>query len=345
MFNSESLGKKMKKTARLAVLMVLVLLSVAGTGLAEDLFSVTLLGTGSPRPSRHRFGNSTLVEVGGQRLLFDFGRGATIGLFDQGVPIGSINAHFLTHMHSDHIDGLPDLYATGWISTPYGKRTTPFVIYGPKGTKEMMHHIYNTFAEDRRIRSADEKGSYPLAGDDNDIIKAYDIKPGVVFEKDGVKVTAFPVFHGELIEPCFGFKIEYKGHSVVLSGDTKYSKEVEKQATGSDLLIHEVVVVGGDSANAAKIVAATPEYRNIINHHTTPEECGLLFKNARPKLAVYSHIVIPNNPKAGVFPATPLDLINQTRKMYDGPLVVGEDRMTFLVNANGVSMYMSEVNK
>jgi ribonuclease Z len=296
---------------------------------AEPLIKVTLLGTGSPRPAPDRNGPSTLVEAAGLKLLFDMGRGNTVSLFRAGVPLGSIDAHFITHMHSDHINGLPDLYLTGWLGVPYANRTKPFVVYGPSGTQAMMRNLYAAFSEDRRIRFEDEH--YPLSGLEVD---AHDIGEGTVFERQGVKVSAFPVFHGEHIQPAFGYRIDYEGHSVVLSGDTKYSKRVESEATSADLLVHEVAAVSGDPE---KVLTRYPAYRIILDHHTDPQQAGALFAKARPKLVVYSHIVLPANPAEGVPAATPDEIIAQTRRSYDGPLVVGADMMQFVVSDEGVA--------
>lgn len=293
---------------------------------AEELFSVTLLGTGSPRPSTERNGPSTLVEVAGQKLMFDMGRNNTVALSRAHIPLGAITAHFITHLHSDHINGLPDLYLSGWIGTPYANRTKPFVVYGPKGTQAMMQHLYDAFEEDRRIRHADEHESLEAAQ-----IEAHDIAAGVVYNVDGVQVTAFPVFHGELIKPAYGYKIEYKGHKIVLSGDTRYAKTVEQEGAGADLLIHEVATVGG---GANTLVASEPFYRAVLDHHITAEDAGRLFTIAQPKLAVYSHIVAPGNFKGSVAE----QLISETRKTYEGPLVVGEDLMRFRVSDKGIAM-------
>jgi ribonuclease Z len=323
-------SSKFRTLALAMALTASVALAPAPSAAAETLFKVTLLGTGSPRPAPDRNGPSTLVEVGGERLVFDMGRGNTVSLFRAQVPLGSIDAHFITHMHSDHINGLPDLYLTGWIGVPYANRTKPFVVYGPQGTKSMMQHLYAAFAEDRRIRVEDEH--YPLSGVE---IDARDIDEGVVYERKGIKVSAFPVFHGEYIKPAFGYRIDYKGHSVVLSGDTKYSKRVETEATGADLLIHEVAAVSGD---AEQVLSRYPAYRTILDHHTDPQQAGALFAKARPKLAVYSHIVLPASPADGLPAATPAELVAQTRTRYDGPLVVGEDMMQFVVTDALVEM-------
>ena len=150
-------------TIGLAMLACGLALAVAAPARADDhSMTVTLIGTGSPIPSPERFGNSTLVEAGGLRLLFDMGRGNTIRLWQKQISLGSITAHFLTHLHSDHVNGLSDLWLSGWIQTPFGRRQTPFVIYGPSGTESMMGHLWEAFSEDRRIRLAD--GGNPPSG-------------------------------------------------------------------------------------------------------------------------------------------------------------------------------------
>ena len=112
-----------------------LVLAVPALAQSADDFTVTLLGTGSPIPAPDRFGPSNLVEVGGQRLVFDLGRGCSIRLWQKQIPLGSIDAHFLTHLHSDHVNGLSDLWLSGWIQTAFGGRKKPFTIYGPPGTE------------------------------------------------------------------------------------------------------------------------------------------------------------------------------------------------------------------
>jgi ribonuclease Z len=301
--------------------------AVAAPALSADDFLVTLLGTGMPVPSPDRFGNSTLIEAGGQRLVFDMGRGVTIRLWQKQIPLGSIDAHFLTHLHSDHINGLSDLWLSGWIQTAFGGRKKPFTIYGPAGTEKMMAHLWEAFSEDRRIRLEDEKN--PLAGIQVD---AHDFKPGVVYEKNGVVVTTFEVDHGDLVKPCYGFKITYRNHSVVISGDTRYSANVEKAARGVDLLIHEVAMI------PEKLFAQYPVYKAIYEHHISPELAGKLFTASRPKLAVYTHLVLSGLPKAGIPFPTPEELLAATRKTYDGRVVVGADLMGFKIDDSGISI-------
>jgi ribonuclease Z len=300
---------------------------VGGNSAGSGAMAVTLLGTGSPIPSADRYGNSTLVDVAGLRLVFDLGRGAPIRLWQKQIPLGTINAHFLTHLHSDHVNGLPDLWMSGWIQTPFGSRKTPFVIYGPEGTEQMTAKLWDAFSEDRRIRLADEMN--PIEGIE---IEAHDVGPGLVFCQAGVSVWTFDVDHGELVKPARGYKISYGGHTVVISGDTRYSKNVEQAATGADLLIHEVAMI------PTALLEKYPAYQAILAHHISPEDAGKLFGVARPKLAVYSHIVLSGLPSEGIPFPTPADLLAATRTTYDGPIVVGSDLMAFKIDDSGVSM-------
>jgi ribonuclease Z len=302
-------------------------LLVAPFALSDDDLSVTLLGTGSPIPSPERFGNSTLIEAGGQRLVFDVGRGAAIRLWQKQVSLGSITAHFLTHLHSDHVNGLSDLWLSGWIQTPFGGRRSPFVIYGPRGTEKMMGHLWQAFAEDRRIRLEDEQN--PLSGIR---IDAHDVSPGPVYQNNGVVVVAFAVDHGERVKPTYGYKITYRNHTVVISGDTRYSAAVEKAAAEADLLIHEVAMI------PKELFDKYPAYRSIYAHHISPEEAGKLFAATRPKLAVFSHVVLSGLPKEGIAFPTPEQVLAATRTTYAGPVAVGSDLMTLKIGDGGVAI-------
>ena len=274
-----------------------------------DSFKVVLLGTGGGPPvNLQQFGASTLVEAGSVRLLFDCGRGATIRLTQVGVPIGSISRLFLTHLHSDHVIQIPDLLLTGWVGS--GGRKIPLEVWGPDGTREMMDHIQQAFAFDIHMRrDVDEK--FPGEGIK---VVSHDIKQGVVFDKEGVKVTAFLVDHGP-VKPAFGYRVDYRGHSVALSGDTRVSENLIRFAQGVDVLVHEVV--DADAIRARPTYPANREAMEaVIAHHTTPEQAGEVFSRVKPRLAVYSHA--PNS--EGV--------MTQTRKTYAGPLQGPEDMLT-----------------
>jgi ribonuclease Z len=285
---------------------------------ADSDFKVTLLGTGTPIPDLDRFGPSTLVEAGNLKLLFDAGRGATIRLRQINVSKGSlmskIDALFLTHYHSDHTVGIPDLWLTGWLGT--GGRKEPFRLIGPVGAKSLMANLESAYALDIKIRMEDEK--LPAEGIAT-VVEEFE-KDGIVYERDGVKVIAFTVDHGAAIKPAVGYRIEYKGRAVVISGDTRYGQNVIKYGTGVDLLIHEVCVVRPE-------LLSHPYVQRVVDHHTTPREAGEVFSLAKPKLAVYSHLVFLALDK--VPRATVDDIVAGTRETYDGPLQVGEDLMSF----------------
>jgi ribonuclease Z len=284
--------------------------------MSEKPFRVTLLGTGVPIPSPDRFGPGILIEAGEQRLLIDAGRGITMRLFQLKIPLGTIDALFLTHFHSDHTSGLPDLWLTGWLESSFGARRTPFRVIGPTGTKTLTSNLEKAYAADINIRIEDEK----LPPEGIAFLAEEFFEDGLVYAKDGVRVVAFEVDHGDVIKPAYGYRIEYGEHCVVVSGDTRYNDNVVKFGTGADLLIHEV-------AAARPALMAEAYMQRIIGHHTTPREAGLVFSRAHPRLAAYTHLVLPAS--ATVLPATVADVIAETRMTYTGPLEIGEDLMSF----------------
>ena len=290
-------------------------------GLHAQDFRVTLLGTGDPTPSIERFGPSTLVEVGTEKLLFDVGRGATQRILQLGMPLRAVTAVFLTHFHSDHVVGLPDLWLTGWLSPRFGGRRTPFRIWGPTGIEELMSGLESAYQADIKIRIADQN-----YGPEGIAIVAKEIAQGVVFERNGVRVTAFDVDHGDLIKPTLGYRVDYAGRSVVISGDTRFSENLISFAMGVDLLIHEV------AAAKVELLEASPGAREILAHHITPEAAGMVFDRVKPGLAVYSHIALLSD--ANIAAPTLGDLEARTRTSYTGPLEIGEDLMTFELTDN-----------
>jgi ribonuclease Z len=291
---------------RLRLLCVLAIALVAP--LYSQNFKVTLLGTGSPRPSLQRFGPSILVEAGTEKLLFDCGRGATQRLYQLNIPFADVSALFLTHLHSDHIVGIPDFYLTGWIMG----RNAPLRIWGPAGTRQMMSHLQQAYEFDIHTRrDVDEK--LPA---DGAIVVAKDIDQGVVYQNGDLKVTAFAVDHGP-VKPAFGYRIDFAGHSAVLSGDTRYSENLIRFSQGTDVLIHEVL--DPEAYATADQLFSAEQKQKVIAHHTTPAQAGSIFNQVKPKLAVYSHIV----------PVEVPDVVAHTRKTYSGPLEVGEDLMSF----------------
>jgi ribonuclease Z len=282
---------------------------------SDDVFRVTLLGTGAPPPSIERFGPSTLIEVGREKFIFDAGRGAMQRLYQLGIPFSEITGVFLTHHHSDHVVGFPDLWLTGWIGRPWGKRRAPLPVWGPAGTEEMMEHLPRAFHVDIRVRSK----SYPRDGVK---LMPQEISEGSVFAKDGITVSAFKVDHGGEDLPAFGYRIDYRGRAAVLSGDTTFNENLIEHARGADLLVHEVTAVAGSAAENPE------QLKRISSNHTTVQQAGEVFARVEPKLAVYNHLLLFGN-------ASAKDLVPATRQKYAGALIVGEDLLVIEI-ADGV---------
>lgn len=287
---------------------------------------VTLLGTGGPEPTAARFGPATLVQAGGLNLLFDAGRGVTVRLYQLGISSGKgIDAVFLTHYHSDHVAGLSDLWMTGFIFGPFGSRVKPMRLWGPSdgtimpsGVAKIAKGLAEAFSDDISIRQADEH--IPAAATQ---IEVHDFGGDrVVFDEAGVKVTAFAVNHGDLVKPSVGYRIDYATRSVTISGDTKLDENLIKHATGSDLLIHEVFAM---SAQLAKL----PQLKPVADHHTSPEEAGVVFSRVKPKLAVYSHVILLQTKIP--------ELVARTQSTYEGPFEVGEDLLRLTIGDQVVS--------
>ncbi|WEK46307.1 MAG: MBL fold metallo-hydrolase [Candidatus Andeanibacterium colombiense] len=291
------------------------------------VIKLTLLGTGAPRPSDRRSGPATLVEAGPFRFLIDAGSGTREQMFRAGgwELITGIDKIFLTHLHYDHMVDVPDISATGWM---YGRRE-PLTVYGPRGTEEMIGDFNAAFKWDRDMR---ELVGIPMEGSR---MAAHDVGPGVVFDQDGLKITAFPVQHmpidvatGEEMKfadgsnfygMTLGYRIDYKGHSVLFSGDTRSTEKsaILTYGQGIDVLIHEVQVPSKGNAQEAKLANMS------LSVHSTPEQAGKIFAGTKPGLAVYNHIIPPDTDGK--------ELAEETRPFYKGPLVTGEDFMTISI--------------
>ena len=297
---------------RLGVLLV----SLCGTAWAQtspqvndavppNTIRVTLLGTASgPRAFVDKAGISTLVEAGGERLLFDAGRGFMQRLVQAGFPMNAVTKLFLTHLHSDHVVDVPDLMLTPWSAAP--ERKVPLEVWGPDGTRDMMRHLQEAFAFDVRMRrDVDESFSR-----DGIKVVAHDIREGKVYERNGVTVTAFLVTHG-LVKPSYGYRVDYAGRSVALSGDTSPSDNLVAFCKGVDVLIHEAI----DLDVLKRLVANQQRMEAIVSRHTTPEQAAGIFTRVSPRLAVFSHS-----------PGTAA-IVEQTRRFYSGRVEMGTDLM------------------
>jgi ribonuclease Z len=248
-----------------------------------------------------RSGISTLVEAGGDRFLIDAGSGTMERLVQAGFGMDPPWKLFITHLHSDHIVNVPELLLFPW--TGRSQRKVPFSVWGPRGTREMMRHLEAAFAFDIHVRRDIAEHISP----EGIKIVAHDIQEGTVYERNGVKISSFLVDHGP-IKPAFGYRIDYAGHSLALSGDTRPSDNLVKHCQGVDVLIHEVI----DDQVLRKQVPSEQLFETIVSYHTTPEQAGQVFDRVKPKLAVFSHVVA---------------LADLKRVAYSGRMELGEDSM------------------
>lgn len=300
------------------ILVVVLGLFVAIPGAAQaPPIVVTLLGTGTPNPRVERMGPSTLVEAGGQRLVFDAGRGTPIRLHQAGARTGAVTAVFITHLHSDHTVGLPDVWLTGWLP-PSGGRSTPLRVIGPTGTKELARGLEIAFAGDIRMRVAEER--LPESGIAMQVSE-FDTD-GVVYSDRGLRVTAFEVDHGGALKPAYGFRIDYSGRSVVLSGDTRYSENLIRHARGVDVLLHEV-------AMAPEGARGEPPVAFVLAHHTSPADAARVFAATKPRLAVFTHFAFP--PGREGRSSTGEEVLAMASQAYAGRMDLGEDLMQIVV--------------
>jgi ribonuclease Z len=282
------------KLARLVLGFCLLSMVALPAQAANPAIKVTLIGTAGPEYFRDRSGISTLVEAGGRKLLFDVGRGTTQRLY-------------LTHLHNDHFEGLSELWLTPWFLLG---RDHGFDLWGPEGTDHVVTGMRAMFGHDleKRVNKFN-----PIANLD---IKVHPLAEGVVFSQAGVKVTAFPVEHDDG-NPAYGYRVDYDGHSVLLSGDTTLNDNVIKYGAKADVIIHNVIAF-------SQRLSELPEMKGVLAKLTTPEQAAEVFKRDAPKMAVFSHIVTKElNGAKGLD-----ELIARTRAAgYSGPLTMGQDRM------------------
>ena len=259
-------------------------------------------------------GPCTLVEAGSERLLFDAGRGCAIRVAQARVPWRELTNVFLTHLHADHTFALSDLFLTGWILG----RADPLQVRGPSGTKEMLASMIHGIDVDvaGRLKSGMRLRQPPQ-------YLATAIAPGVVYDHGGMKVTAFEVDHS--ISPAFGYRVDVNGRSIVISGDTRYSEALIRNAQGVDLLVHEVVF---------GLPSLTTEQQFIVDAHTLPDKAAQVFAATKPKLAIYSHVIL-----FGL--ASDDDVMAATRKVYTGRVEMGTD-LTVLEIGDGISIRRSK---
>lgn len=292
----------------------------------NDVMKLTFLGTGAPRPSTERYGPSIYVEAGDHKILVDAGPGMRERLFEAGGfdAISGVDHVLVTHLHFDHTVSISSAWLSGWL---FGRRV-PLRIQGPAGIKDMMNNIKYAYQwdVDYRIMVGVPKEGTELIVDE--------VSDGIIFNEGGLMITAFQVEHmpiniasGELLGlrgKTIGFRIDYKGHSVLFSGDTRSTEksEINKFGEGVDLLIHEVQVPSPGATPEANLANVS------LSVHSTPEQVGHVFAKTKPKMAVYSHIIPPGT--------TAEALERDTKSFYDGPLTVAHDMMEITLTADDI---------
>ena len=303
-----------------------------------DGLHVALCGSGSPMPDPSRMGPCTAVIAGKRLFVVDVGSGATRNFGPMGLPTGAVEAVLLTHFHSDHIDGLGELMMLRWVG---GGNTAPLPVYGPAGVEGVVAGFNAAYTLDDGYRvkhhGADINPPAGAGGDARPFAVDAQTQSVVVLENDGLRVTAFKVDHGP-VEPAVGYRFDYKGRSVVISGDTKPDENLVRVATGADLLVHEALnremaQTIGDALTAAGNKRAAKLFKDIQNYHTSPVEAAQIAKRAGVKALVFTHIV----------PAVPVAYLNAAfmkgaAAAYDGPITMGEDGMIFSLPAGGTEI-------
>jgi ribonuclease BN (tRNA processing enzyme) len=275
---------------------------------------IVILGSGYPTPDPDRQGPSLAIVVKGKAYLVDAGTGIVRqanAAFLRGTPAlqpVELDIAFLTHLHSDHTLGLPDLILTPWIS----ERTKPLRVYGPDGTKEMVAHILEAFREDIRVRTTGLEGGNMTGYK----VEAHDVQPGNIYQDDNVSVKAFLIKHGSWKE-ALGYRFDTVGKSIVVSGDTAPAESVVEACGGCDALVHEVYSGRGMPANK-RSMSVDQWMKYMSGFQSSALELGELAARAKPKMLILTHWILLGNAKPG-------DLVREIRGNYSGPIVIAHD--------------------
>ena len=255
--------------------------------------SVLLVGTGAPLPDVSRAGPCTLIAAGDSLYIVDAGFDAARNLILWHVPLAKVAGIFITHMHSDHIGELGELQLQTWVA---GRRA-PLKVYGPPGIERVVAGFNEAYALDDGYRTKHHGADFlpPEAAH----LEAVVIQPGT-FVTNGLKVTAVLVDHGP-VKPAYGYRFDYGGRSVTVSGDTSANANLARAAMGTDVLVHEALspeLVGilGDAMTAAGRPRPAKIMHDIPGYHTSPIDAARIANTAHAKLLVYTHLlpILPN---------------------------------------------------
>ncbi|MHA2141341.1 MAG: MBL fold metallo-hydrolase [Candidatus Thorarchaeota archaeon] len=265
---------------------------------------IILLGTGTPNINPERSGPSVAIIIDDTPYIVDFGPGVVRRAIEAGIKSSQLTRAFLTHLHSDHTSGYPDLILT----TAVDGRSTPIEVHGPIGLQSMTNHILAAYEEDIRERL---NGLEP-ANPEGYVVKCNEINmgtAGVIYQDDKVSVEAFPVVHGSW--PAYGYKFVSADRTIVISGDTAPTPVLVEKARGCDVLIHEVY-------SAIALKNREPEWTKYHSSvHTSSHELAEIASQSQPKLLVLYHQLFWSRSEA--------DLLEEIKSGYDGKVVSGND--------------------
>jgi len=290
------------------------------TGPTLSTTRVVMLGTGCPRPDPARSGPATAIVVNDTPYLIDFGPGVVrraAAAYEKGITaLGyggtNIKTAFLTHMHSDHTVGYPDLIFSPWVMG----RHDPLTVYGPPGIKAMTEHVLKAWQVDIEGRTGGLNRHNATGWN----VVAHEIRPGVVYKDQNVTVTAFSVRHEEMVD-SFGFRFDTPDRAVVISGDTTPTQALIDHSRGCDVLIHEAYSMM-TYRNSAR---PSPEFRR--RHHTSSVELAEIANTVRPGLLVTYHRSHVGEKISG--PDQEDVLVAEIRRSYSGEVVAARDLDVF----------------
>src|SRR6266404_5979816 len=268
---------------------------------------IVFLGTGNPSPNPDRMGPAVAIVVSGTPYIVDCGTGVVrraSAASQAGVPglsTTNLKIAFITHLHTDHTLGYPDLIFTPWVMG----RKAPLEVYGPVGIKAMTEHILEAYREDNNIRiNGLERGNAT-----GNKVNVHEISPGVIYKDGNVTVTAFLVKHGSWPQ-AYGYRFETRDRTIVISGDTSPSSSVVENCHGCDVLIHEVYSQVG-------FAASSQNWREYISSfHTSTKELAQIATEARPGLLILYHQMFFGGPTD-----TEEGMLNEIRQTYKGKVV------------------------
>lgn len=289
-----------------------------------DGLHIAVCGAGSPMPDDKRGGPCTLVIAGQQIFVFDTGNTSARNINKLGFNAGLIQSIFLTHFHSDHIDGLGELLLQRWVSN---SNAQPVPVHGPEGVETVVNGFMQAYSLDRGYRVAHHGDNILPSSGFGATPKSFSVqdeKATLVFESADTKVFAFSVSH-EPIHPAVGYKIVYKDRSIVISGDTTPSPHVAREAQGVDVLIHEAMSMDlmkllQDGAKEAKRGKLEQLMKDITNYHTSPVEAAQIAQQAQVSYLLLNHIAPPLP-----FPVLVDVFLKGTTDVFKGKIQVAKD--------------------